>query len=118
MQLATIVARKYAPTISGVKKPHRYRSGTVALREIRKYQKSTDHLIRKLSFQRLVLEIPQKFNTDLRFQSHAVWDLQEAAEAYLIHLFEDTNICAIHARRVTIMPKDIQLVRRIRGERD
>ncbi|KAK4356600.1 hypothetical protein RND71_025571 [Anisodus tanguticus] len=118
MQLATIVARKYAPTTSGVKKPHRYRPGTVALREIRKYQKSTELLIKKLPFQRLVREISQKFNTNLRFQSHAVWALQEAAEAYLIHLFEDTNICAIHAKRVTIMPKDIQLARRIRGERD
>lgn len=55
--------------------------------------------------------------TDLRFQSHAVLALQEAAEAYLVGLFEDTNLCAIHAKRVTIMPKDIQLARRIRGER-
>lgn len=57
------------------------------------------------------------FQTDLRFQSHAVLALQEAAEAYLVGLFEDTNLCAIHAKRVTIMPKDIQLARRIRGER-
>ncbi|KAL5225796.1 hypothetical protein ABZP36_012435 [Zizania latifolia] len=57
------------------------------------------------------------FKTDLRFQSHAVLALQEAAEAYLVGLFEDTNLCAIHAKRVTIMPKDIQLARRIRGER-
>nr|CAD1835342.1 unnamed protein product [Ananas comosus var. bracteatus] len=101
----------------GVKKPHRYRPGTVALREIRKYQKSTELLIRKLPFQRLVREIAQDFKTDLRFQSHAVLALQEAAEAYLVGLFEDTNLCAIHAKRVTIMPKDIQLARRIRGER-
>ena len=92
-------------------------SGTVALREIRKYQKSTDLLIRKLPFQRLVREIAQDFKTDLRFQSSAVLALQEAAEAYLVGLFEDTNLCAIHAKRVTIMPKDIQLARRIRGER-
>uniref|UniRef100_A0ACD5X7Z8 Uncharacterized protein n=1 Tax=Avena sativa TaxID=4498 RepID=A0ACD5X7Z8_AVESA len=110
-------ARKSAPTTGGVKKPHRYRPGTVALREIRKYQKSTDLLIRKLPFQRLVREIAQDFKTDLRFQSHAVLALQEAAEAYLVGLFEDTNLCAIHAKRVTIMPKDIQLARRIRGER-
>ena len=97
--------------------PHRYRPGTVALREIRKYQKSTELLIRKLPFQRLVREIAQDFKTDLRFQSSAVLALQEAAEAYLVGLFEDTNLAAIHAKRVTIMPKDIQLARRIRGER-
>ncbi|KAJ6225559.1 hypothetical protein RDWZM_004104 [Blomia tropicalis] len=101
----------------GVKKPHRYRPGTVALREIRRYQKSTELLIRKLPFQRLVREIAQDFKTDLRFQSSAVMALQEASEAYLVGLFEDTNLCAIHAKRVTIMPKDIQLARRIRGER-
>ncbi|KAG6784301.1 hypothetical protein POTOM_009992 [Populus tomentosa] len=115
-QLATKAARKSAPTTGGVKKPHRYRPGTVALREIRKYQKSTELLIRKLPFQRLVREIAQDFKTDLRFQSHAVLALQEAAEAYLVGLFEDTNLCAIHAKRVTIMPKDIQLARRIRGK--
>ena len=83
----------------------------------RKYQKSTELLIRKLPFQRLVREIAQDFKTDLRFQSSAVLALQEAAEAYLVGLFEDTNLAAIHAKRVTIMPKDIQLARRIRGER-
>ncbi|KAK2820238.1 hypothetical protein Q5P01_023197 [Channa striata] len=98
-------------------KPHRYRPGTVALREIRRYQKSTELLIRKLPFQRLVREIAQDFKTDLRFQSAAIGALQEASEAYLVGLFEDTNLCAIHAKRVTIMPKDIQLARRIRGER-
>ncbi|KAJ9518692.1 hypothetical protein QJQ45_018734 [Haematococcus lacustris] len=115
-QLATKAARKSAPATGGVKKPHRYRPGTVALREIRKYQKSTELLIRKLPFQRLVREIAQDFKTDLRFQSSAVLALQEAAEAYLVGLFEDTNLAAIHAKRVTIMPKDIQLARRIRGE--
>ncbi|PQM38161.1 hypothetical protein Pyn_14213 [Prunus yedoensis var. nudiflora] len=117
LQFVPKAARKSAPTTGGVKKPHRYRPGTVALREIRKYQKSTELLIRKLPFQRLVREIAQDFKTDLRFQSHAVLALQEAAEAYLVGLFEDTNLCAIHAKRVTIMPKDIQLARRIRGER-
>ena len=116
--LATKAARKANPITSGTKpKPHRYRPGTVALREIRKYQKSTELLIRKLPFQRLVREIAQDFNTELRFQSHAILALQEASEAYLVGLFEDTNLCAIHAKRVTIMPKDIQLARRIRGER-
>jgi histone H3 len=98
-------------------KKHRYRPGTVALRDIRKYQKSPELLIRKLPFQRLVREIAQDFNTDLRFQSSTVLALQEAAEAYLVGLFEDTQLCAIHAKRVTIMPVDMQLARRIRGER-
>ena len=116
-QLATKAARKSAPATGGVKKPHRYRPGTVALREIRKYQKSTDLLIRKLPFQRLVREIAQDFKNDLRFRAQAIFALQEASESYLVALFEDTNLCAIHAKRVTIMPKDIQLARRIRGER-
>ncbi|GFP87083.1 histone h3.2, partial [Phtheirospermum japonicum] len=103
-QLATKAARKSAPATGGVKKPHRFRPRTVALREIQKYQKSTELLIRKLPFQRLVREIAQDFKTDLRFQSSAVAALQEAAEAYLVGLFEDTNLCAIHAKRVTIMP--------------
>jgi len=100
-------ARKTAPPSSGVKKPHRYRPGTVALREIRKFQKTTDLLIRKLPFQRLVKEIAHEVKSDVRFQSQAVLALQEATEAYLVGLFEDTNLCAIHAQRVTIMPKDI-----------
>ncbi|KAL9973042.1 hypothetical protein ACROYT_G019449 [Oculina patagonica] len=83
-QLATKAARKSAPATGGVKKPHRYRPGTVALREIRRYQKSTELLIRKLPFQRLVREIAQDFKTDLRFQSSAVMALQEASEAYLV----------------------------------
>ncbi|EFA83331.1 histone H3 [Heterostelium album PN500] len=105
------------PVSGGIKKTHRYRPGTVALREIRKYQKSSELLIRKLPFQRLVREVAQEFKTDLRFQSSAIAALQEASEAYLVGLFEDTNLCAIHAKRVTIMPKDMQLARRIRGER-
>ncbi|EAR96349.3 histone H3.4 (macronuclear) [Tetrahymena thermophila SB210] len=116
-QLASKAARKSAPATGGIKKPHRFRPGTVALREIRKYQKSTDLLIRKLPFQRLVRDIAHEFKAELRFQSSAVLALQEAAEAYLVGLFEDTNLCAIHARRVTIMTKDMQLARRIRGER-
>merc|ERR1719335_901237 len=109
--------QQMAAESGGVKKPHRFKPGTVALREIRKYQKSTELLLRKLPFQRLVREIAQDFKTELRFQSTAILALQEAAEAYLVVLFEDTNLCAIHAKRVTIMPKDIQLARRIRGER-
>ena len=100
----------------GVKRPHRYRPGTVALREIRRYQKSTDLLIRKLPFQRLVREVAQEFLSELRFQSTAILALQEAAEAYLVSLFEDTNLLAMHAKRVTIKPRDMQLASRIRGE--
>ena len=114
---AGVGAQKGTPADGGVKKPHRYRPGTVALREIRRYQKSTELLIRKLPFQRLVREIAQDIKTDLRFQSSAIMALQEASEAYLVGLFEDTNLCAIHAKRVTIMPRDIQLARCIWSER-
>ena len=97
-------------------KPHRYRAGTAALQDIRHFQKTTALLIRKLPFQRLVREIAQDFKTDLRFQSAAILCLQEAVEAYLVRLFDDANLCAIHTKRVTIMPKDILLARQIRGE--
>jgi histone H3 len=102
----------------GVKKPHRYRPGTVALREIRRFQKTTDLLIRKAPFQRLVRKITQTMfkNKDLRFQSLAVLALHEASEAYMVGMFEDTNLCALHAKRVTIMPRDMLLARRLRGE--
>ena len=110
-QLATRAARKSAPATGGVKKPHRYRPGTVALREIRRYQKSTELLIRKRPFQCLVREIAQDFKNDLRFQSSTVLALQEASEAYLVDLFEDSNLCAIHTKRVTNMPKDFALIR-------
>lgn len=117
-KMAAAAQRKSKAALGGVKKPHRYRPGTVALREIRKYQKSTDLLIRKLPFQRLVREIMSEVcKNELRIQSNALHALQEAAEAYLVGLFEDTNLCAIHAKRVTIMPKDMELARRIRGER-
>ncbi|CAH6719759.1 histone H3.1/H3.2 [[Candida] jaroonii] len=96
----------------------RYRPGTKALQEIRKFQKNTDLLLRKLPFARLVKEVAENYvgmDYGIRWQSNAVLALQEACEAYLIHLLEDTNLCAIHAKRVTIMQKDIQLARRIRG---
>ena len=114
--LATKAARKCAPATGGVKKPHRYRPGTVALREIRRYQKSTELLIQRYPFQCLIREIAEDIKTNLRFQSSALCALQEATEAYLVGLFEDTNLCAIHAKRVTILPKDMQLARCIRGE--
>ncbi|XP_059353278.1 uncharacterized protein LOC132088402 [Daphnia carinata] len=96
---------------------HLYRPGTVAMRNIRRYQNSTRLLIPKLPFQRLVRDIAKEFKLNLAFQSAALGALHEASEAFLVGLFEDTNLCATHARRVTIMPRDIQLARRIRGER-
>lgn len=100
----------------GIRKPHRYRPGTVALRDIRKYQGSASLLIPRIAFQRLVREVTSDFKSDLRFQSAALECLQEAAEAYLVGLMEDTNLCAIHAKRVTIMVKDMLLAKRIRGD--
>ena len=117
IHLATMAAWKLARHTRGVKKPHRYHPGTVTIHEICKYQKNTDLLIRKAPFQRLVKEIATDFKSDLRMQSTAFLALQEASEAYLVRLFEDSNDCAIHAKHVTIMPKDIWLAQRIRGER-
>ncbi|CAJ0895672.1 5932_t:CDS:2 [Entrophospora sp. SA101] len=91
-------------------KPRRYKPGTVALREIRQYQRTTNLLLRKLPFSR----VPDS-QVGFRWQSTAILALQEATEAFLIHLFEDANLCAIHAKRITLMQKDIQLARRIRG---
>ncbi|PPQ99034.1 hypothetical protein CVT24_003594 [Panaeolus cyanescens] len=109
--------------VATARKPRRYRPGTKALKEIRKYQKSTELLLQKLPFSRVVREITEEMTTDtnfrdsasLRWQSSALLALQEATEAYLVHLFEDANLCAIHAKRVTLMTRDIQLARRIRG---
>jgi histone H3 len=111
-------ARKKSIAIGGVKKPHRYRPGTVSLREIRHYQKSTELLLRKLPFKRLCQEVAQQFKNDLKFGKNTIAALQEASEAYLVGVFEDTNLAAIHGKRVTIMPKDVQLTRRIRGEKN
>ena len=117
-RLAGSAARKATASTGSIKRPRRFKPGVQALREIRKYQKSTELLIRKLPFQRLVKEVTRDtMGKEYRFQSHALMAMQEAAEAYLTSLFEDTNLCAIHAKRVTIYPKDIQLARRIRGER-
>ena len=121
--------RKLHPTMGGkapwkeflkagkVKKTRKYQPGTVALREIQQFQKSTELLIRKLPFSWLVHEIAQEVGkTDMHFQGSTIICLQEAAEAFLVSLMEDANLCAIHAKRVTIMPKDIQLAHCIRGE--
>ena len=121
--------RKLCPTMGGkapqkeflkagkVKKPRRYRPGTVALHEIRQYQKSTELLIQKLPFSWLVHEVAQTVGkTNMHFQGSAIICLQEVAEAFLVSLMEDTNLCAIHAKRVTIMPKEIQLACCIQGQ--
>ena len=103
-------------TVGGVKKPMRYRPGTVALRQIRKYQKSTELLIQKIPFQRLVREVIQGMHFDWRIQSTALLALQEASEDYLVNLFEDSLLACIHAKRVTLQVKDMKLARRLRGE--
>lgn len=99
------------------KAPTKFRPGTLALRDIKRYQKGTEMLLRKLPFQRLVREIAQTSKDGVRFAASAVLAMQEATEAHLINLFADTCLCAIHGRRVTIQPRDLQLARRLRGER-
>jgi histone H3 len=111
------LAKKTAPAEGGMKKKMRWRPGTVALREIKRYQKATELLLAKAPFQRFVRAICDGIDGQLRFQSQALLALQEAAESYLTGLFEDANLCAIHATRVTVMKKDLDLARRIRGER-
>lgn len=114
--MSTKSSSKTCPSTAAHKAPHRYRPGTVALREIRKYQKSTDLLIPKLSFQRLVKEITSNLpgaRSEYRFQSAAILAIQEAAEAHLILMLENSNLCAIHAHRVTIDPRDIKLAIRL-----
>ena len=114
------IQKKTAPAEGGMKEKRQIRrkAGTTALREIKRYQKSVDAIIPRAPFQRLVKNIAQEFNSDLRFQSQAIVALQEATEAYIVGVFEDTNLCAIHAKRQTIMRKDMVLARRIRGDRN
>ena len=107
--------KKTAPAAGGRKKP-RMRAGTVALREIRRYQKSSKNLLPRAAFQRVVRDVARGYDSDLRFASQALVALQEAAEAYLVGIFEDANMCALHANRVTVMRKDMDLARRIRGD--
>ena len=109
--------KKTAPAEGGVKGGRRFKPGTVALREIKRYQKQTNLLLLKAPFQRFVRAICDGIDSQLRFQSQALLAVQEAAEMYLVGLFEDSNLCAIHANRVTVMKKDMELARRIRGER-
>ena len=105
-----IEAKKSKKKVEGVKKPHRFRPGTVALREIVKYQKTADALIPKQPFVRLVREIANEYKTDLRFSARALTTLQETVEPFLVNYFADSNRLAIHGGRVTIMPKDMKLV--------
>ena len=121
-------ARHTGKTTGGVKKPHRYKPGTVALREIRRYQRSTDLLLRKAPFARLVREIMQNVLTklhlqklpaaDARITAEAMEALQEASEAYLTALFQDVNLCCIHAKRVTINVTDVTLATKLRGDKE
>ena len=114
------------PSTRGIKKPHQYRPRLAALQEIGTYQKSTECLIKKLPFQKLIHEILQEYricphgpgipSMQVRFQSTAVTTLQEAAENFLVGLFKDVNLLAVHAKRVTIIPRDIRLAVRIRGD--
>lgn len=116
-QLTTKTTSQSLSANEGVKKPRRLPPGTVTLREIQRCRKNTRILLHKLPFQRLVCQIAQQFKNNIRFQTSTIAALQEACEAYLVALLQHTNLCAIHAKRVTIAPKDIQLARRIRGER-
>ena len=95
----------------------RFKPKTIALREIKRYQNSTELLIRKAPFQRLVREIARDMKVEYKWQSNALLAVQEAAEAYLVGIFEDANMCTTHAKRITIQPKDILLAQRIRGEK-
>ena len=124
---ATNIPAKRSPAVKTKKsaaaatpKKRRFRPGTRALREIRAYQRSYNLLIPRLPFQRLVREITQSLSrvrgAEIRYQSAALYAMQEATEAYLVQLFEDCVLCAIHAKRVTVMPKDMNLARRIRGD--
>ena len=120
------VLRKGIPPTGGIKKPHRYRPGMVALREIKCYQRSTENLIKKTPFQKLIREISQEYricpdgpgtpSVQVRFQSTPIAALQEATENFIVGLFEDVNLLAVHARCVTIMPWDTRLALRTRGD--
>ena len=123
--LQKILRKGITPT-GGVKKPHWYRPGMVALREIRRYQKSTEHLIKRTPFQKLIREISQEYRVcpdgpltpsiQVQFQSTAIAAFQEAAENFIVGLFEHVNLLVVHVKRVTVMPRDIRLALRIRGD--
>lgn len=119
-QIAQQAQRKSAAPVQQQRK-RRFRPGSRALMEIRQMQRTTNLCIRKLPFSRLVREIAATFakpGQELKWQASALMALQESLEDRLVHLFEDANLCALHAKRVTIMKRDIQLARRIKGDRD
>lgn len=109
--------KKVASASQGAKRSHRWRPGTVALREVKRAQRGTELLVQKAPFSRLVREIAESHKAGLRFQASAVAAIQEATESFVISLLSDSNLVALHANRVTAMPRDLQLVRRLRGER-
>ena len=109
-------AFKTNPTDSPIKKKRRYRAGTVALREIKKYQRTTENLIQRLPFKKLVKEILQDYQDGFLVSKEAVSCLQESAEMFLVNLLADTQLAAIHAKRITIKPIDMQFARRLRGD--
>ena len=112
-------AKQVAKTKKLVAPPiaRKFKPGTVAIRDIRRYQKGTEVLLRKLPFQRLVRELAQGQKDGIRFQASAVLAMQEATEAHIVNLFADTCLCAIHGKRVTIQPRDLRLALRLRGSR-
>lgn len=101
----------------GEKKTRHFKPGTVALREVKRYQKTSGFLIASLPFERLVREVAQDFKADLRFSRSAVALIQLITEHYLVGILEESVLVAISAKRVSVQPKDVHLVRRIRGER-
>lgn len=113
-----LAQKKSAPAEGGIRMRHRRRPGTVALREIKRYQKTADFLLPRAPVQRLIRSISTGIDPELRFRSEALAAIQEAAESYIVGLFEDTTLCAVHARRTTIMQKDMALARRIRGDKN
>lgn len=117
VQLATKAARASAPRSGRVRRPHRYRPGTVAIREIRHYQKTTERVLPKLSVQKFVKELGQDIKSDLRYPHGAQDSIHEMVEDHLAGLFNHSQSCAIHAKRTMILPKDIQLARRLRDDR-
>lgn len=106
---AVVKARKSAPATGGVKKPHRWRAGTVAVREIKRYQKSTEMLVRKLPMQRLVREIAQEMKSDLRWQGSALEVLQEAAEMFIVEALSAGNSITAFKGNVTLTPAALRL---------
>ena len=107
-------SKKSSQVIDRKKKFHRFRPG-IATKENKKYQKNTELFIRKISFQRLVREIAQEISNDIIFKRSAILTLQEETESFIIKLFENSNICAMHGKRIAIYLKDIQITKRLLG---